>query len=118
MRIRTIFNTLPEEGERFTQPSLTVPDQTMSIREILNRYARGLPVGGSRIATFDEDDDLPDIKTLDLTERQELADQYEAEMLSLRSPKAKKPKKDSDAAKPLLEPTAEVPQTQGNTNLD
>ncbi len=52
----------------FTQPSLTVPDQTLSIRTILERYSRGLPVGGRSDEYYDEEDDMPDYRSLDLTE--------------------------------------------------
>lgn len=97
-----------QRGEVNTEPSLTVPDQTMSVREILIRYARGLPIGGSRQPVFDEDDDMPDPKTLDLVERQELSMKYSEELSAIRNKKAKKPSKDEGAPPPLLEPPAEL----------
>jgi len=54
------------------EPSLTVPDQTMNIRTILERYSRGLPVGGRTDIYYDEEDDMPDIRSLDLAEIQEM----------------------------------------------
>jgi hypothetical protein len=71
----------------FTQPSLTVPDQTMSIREILQRYSRGLPIGGRLDVYYDEEDDLPDPRTLDLAERQEIAENYNNEINEIKSRK-------------------------------
>lgn len=71
----------------FTQPSLTIPDQSMSIKTILERYARGLPVGGRLDEYYDEDDVLPDPRTLDLAERQELAEQYIQEINEIKSRK-------------------------------
>jgi hypothetical protein len=62
----------PVEGKKFTLPSMTVPDQTMSIRTILDRYSRGLPVGGRVDEYYDEEDTMPDYRTLDLTEIAEL----------------------------------------------
>jgi hypothetical protein len=59
----------------FTQPSQTVPDQTMSMRTILERYARGLPVGGRLDEYYDEDDTMPDYRTLDLVDIQNLKDE-------------------------------------------
>jgi hypothetical protein len=68
------------------EPSLTVPDQTMSIRTILERYSRGLPVTGFT-PYYDEEDDLPDPRTLDLAERQELAEKYSQEIENVKSRK-------------------------------
>jgi hypothetical protein len=62
----------PYDGEFNNEPSMTVPDQTMSIQTILERYARGLPIGGRTDEWYDEDDTMPDYRTLDLTEIAEL----------------------------------------------
>jgi hypothetical protein len=68
-------------------PSITVPDQTMSIRTILERHSRGLPIGGRLDEYYDGDNDLPDPRTLDLAERQELADLYKQEINEINSRK-------------------------------
>lgn len=65
-------NEFEKNYKIFTQPSMTIPDQTMSIRTILERYARGLPIGGRTDEYYDEEDTMPDYRTLDLTEIQEL----------------------------------------------
>ena len=39
----------------FTQPSQTVPDQTMSIPELIRRYAQGLPLGAPKVPMYEED---------------------------------------------------------------
>ncbi len=80
-------NTFEKKYKVFSQPSCTVPDQTMSIRTILERYARGLPVGGRLDEYYDEEDTLPDPRTLDLAERQELAEQYKQEINEIKSRK-------------------------------
>lgn len=67
-------------GEINDQPSETIPDESMSIREILARFAQGLSVGGGRTPIYDEDDDFPDPRTLDLAEIQDLRERYEAEL--------------------------------------
>jgi len=57
------------------QPSMTIPDQTMSMRTILDRYARGLPIGGTREGIFDDETETTrgiNPKTLDLTDIQRL----------------------------------------------
>lgn len=80
-------NEFEKKYKTFTQPSLTVPDQTMSIRTILERYSRGLPIGGRLDEYYDEEDDLPDPRTLDLAERQELAENYIQEINEIKSRK-------------------------------
>jgi hypothetical protein len=54
-------------------PSETIPDQSMSVRELLSRFANGLPLGGLKEQTYEgEDGDGIDPRRLDLAERQEL----------------------------------------------
>lgn len=67
--------------------SLTVPDQTLTVSQILERYTRGLPLGG-KVPIYDEEDTLPDVRTLDLAERQELREQYEEELSLIRRRKS------------------------------
>ncbi len=83
-------NTFDKKYKIFTQPSLTVPDQTMSIKTILERYARGLPVGGRLDDYYDEEDTLPNPLTLDLAERQELEEIYRFELNELQNKSRKK----------------------------
>jgi len=75
MRIKNFlnYNTFEKVYEKNDKPSQTVPDQTMSIRELLKRYASGLPLGGSKEPIYEgEDGDGIDPRRLDLAERQEL----------------------------------------------
>lgn len=84
-------------GEINTEPSLTVPDQTMSIREIMARYARGLPIDGARVEIWEgEDSDLPDPRTLDLAERQELAEEFTEEITRIRTAHASRKKQKNE----------------------
>lgn len=67
------------------QPSMTIPDQSMSVKTILDRFARGLPLGGSRVPVYDgEDDDMPDMARLDLAERQEIIENAKEELVELQ----------------------------------
>jgi hypothetical protein len=61
----------------FTLPSETIPDQTMSMREMLTRYAKGLPVGGVKEAIWDEHEENWGInpKTLDLVDIQAMKEE-------------------------------------------
>lgn len=77
-------------GEVNTLPSMTIPDQTMSIRTIVDRYARGLPVT-SFTPIYEGEEYIPDPKTLDLVERHEMAEQIRQEVESIKSRQWKKP---------------------------
>jgi hypothetical protein len=72
-------------GEVNTLPSMTIPDQTMSIRTIVDRYAKGLPVSAFTPIYEGEDFYMPDPKTLDLVERAELLENVKQEVESLKS---------------------------------
>lgn len=91
MKVKNSLNasTFDKKYEKNTSPSMTVPDQTMGLREILERYTRGLPINGN-VPIYDEDDDLPDPRTLDLSERHALAQSYKNELSEIHAKKSKK----------------------------
>jgi len=72
-------------GEHNDQPSMTVPDQALSIREILRRFSHGIPLDGQQIPIFDEnEDDLPDFRHMDLADRQEYEIQLKEELQAIQ----------------------------------
>lgn len=74
--------------ERFTEPSKTIPDQSLTIDEILKRYASGRPVNVKIYDEFTGDDDLQtgvDIRTLDLHEVHEMLQQSRANVEKLQT---------------------------------
>lgn len=81
--------------------SMTIPAQTLSIREIMKRFASGLPIDGEKVPVYNgEDDDMPDLSKMDLAERQEYLESAEKELVELklkidkdRLKKAEKPEK-------------------------
>jgi len=71
----------PYKGEVNNKPSETVPDQTMTMREILTRYAKGQSIDGVKIPLWEEGEGFAkDPETLDLAEREELATQAREEL--------------------------------------
>jgi hypothetical protein len=80
-----------QKGEVNTLPSMTIPDLTMSIRTIVDRYAKGLPVTAFTPIYEGEDFYMPDPKTLDLVDRAELLESAKQEVESLKSRQWKKP---------------------------
>lgn len=77
MRI-TQFNYSKEAKQLYKKfgPSQTIPDQTMSIRQIMQRYASGQPldVYNQGEAIWDEEGEGINPKTLDLSELHEYFD--------------------------------------------
>ncbi len=68
------MNYTKTEGQKFTQPSQTVPDQTLTVRELLVRHTRGLPLDGYREPIYDEDETSQGLRleSLDLVDKQQL----------------------------------------------
>lgn len=58
--------------------SMTIPDATMSISEIMLRFARGMPLGGRPDVYYDEDNEFDTERDYDLTELQEMQMQHKA----------------------------------------
>ena len=88
-RIKTQWNKhlFPDYYEVNNDPSLTVPDQTMSIKEIMVRYARGIPFDNTKIPIYDGEDDILegiDWRTLDLSEREEFKTRVSQELFELQ----------------------------------
>lgn len=71
---RSTLKKQPSKGEVNTMPSMTVPDQTMSLATIMQRYARGETLTG-KTPIWNELDTLPDLRTLDLAELEQIQQQ-------------------------------------------
>jgi len=90
MKIKNLLNAQDFEKsyEQSTKPSMTIPDQALTVKEILTRFARGIPVEQHTTIYEDvesPDDFLPDPRTLDLAERQQYAEMVQEELNHIRS---------------------------------
>jgi hypothetical protein len=66
----------PEKYEVNTQPSKTVPDQSLSVQEILRRYARGLPLSDVKTPIYEGEETYhPDLSKMDLADREAYLDE-------------------------------------------
>lgn len=81
--IHVTFLNYKEQGaqkQRFTTPSLTQPNDVLSIRDMLANHVRGLPISGREgVFLQDSDDDpdyFPDLHSMDLVEVMEQRDYY------------------------------------------
>lgn len=83
MTQHTTFLNYRETGadlEINTLPSQTQPDQVLSIREMLTRHVSGLPIASNHEnGAYHGDIFIPDVKSLDLTEIEDLRDYYAGE---------------------------------------
>lgn len=84
-----VFNLLtppPRQFEIVLGPSMTIPDQTMSIKDIMARFTRGLPIeGGKTPIYYGEENDFPDMSRLDISERQEIIENYQKELKDIQT---------------------------------
>lgn len=64
----TNYNQLDLFSESNNEPSLTVPDQTLTLRQLLLNHTRGHDLPPERNAVYNEDFDIPDPRKLDLTD--------------------------------------------------
>ena len=105
LRTSQNFELSPEDIESPTGISQTVPDQSMTVNELLDRHQRGLPIKAYDPVYYD--DDVPNIHAMDLVDIAEMREE-----LSERSAYLRKKLKDEKSI-PLdnLHPTH--PETSG-----
>jgi len=103
------YDYTEQHGEVNNLPSMTIPDQTMSVRTIVDRYTRGLPVTGFTPIYDGEDFYMPDPRTLDLVDRAELAEKTKQEVESIKSRQWKKPQDVENTVENLKNDVENVP---------
>lgn len=74
----------PKKGETFKKPSMTQPNQSMTIKEIVERHKRGFPIDGAKIPIYQGEDALPDISHLDLAEQQEIIEAMADQLVDVK----------------------------------
>lgn len=126
MKFNTYYKREKPVGEKVTGPSKTVPNQAMTIREIINRTEKGLPITGVRVPLYNETEDgiMPDLRNMDISEiyelKQRIADKEKQLRKKLQEDEEKKQQEEAEAyyrkkfatppAKPTeLTPVEEVP---------
>lgn len=72
----------PNYYEANKQPSQTVPDQTLSLRTLLDRYAKGLPLSGNpNEPQYFGDEQMPDLNKMDISEIHDLKNAIKSDIL-------------------------------------
>jgi len=98
---------------------MTVPEHTLSLREILNKHSQGIPLPNARDPYFELDSDADDdgfydgidIRTLDLSERYNLIRERQAELNDIKKEYAERRKKLRE--KPTEKPTDNKQSEEG-----
>lgn len=118
MKFQTQFNRASFMDKRYHKAkgiSKTIPDQAMSVREIIERSVRGLPTTGARVPVYLGDDhDLPDVEKMDLIDihnaRQEAQQTVNEIQEKLQKPKKRSQPKPELPLPPTSPETATPPQ--------
>lgn len=72
MKVYTHYDRPATRYQVFTQPSLTIPDQTMSLKTMVTKYVKGLPISAPHnVGTYTGDEIATDFNKLDLAEQEE-----------------------------------------------
>lgn len=69
----------PSKGVVYTDKKIVVPNQSMSLEEILHRFTRGEPLAiGREVQYHESDDDLEKVSNMDLVDRQEFVEKLKS----------------------------------------
>lgn len=87
MKFKTPYNATEFKTQREVNllPSLTIPDQTFTIKEILDRFARGLAFNGAKVPVYHGEEELPDTRRMDLADIEQYKESLQLEIEGLQS---------------------------------
>lgn len=122
--IKTLYNGkyFPKRGEVNTLPSLTIPDEAMSISELVKRFANGMPLDGGRLPQYDGEEEMTDLERLDLSERKAFIEEHKAVIEKVKSDvaerreAAEKKRLDDIIEERVQKKLAEQKQEKGGSN--
>ena len=116
----TLFNTWvnfkeeSREEEINTLPSETQPDEVLTVREMLERHVRGLPISGNEQGVYlpTEVGYIPDYRSLDLTEIDEYRKHYSEVIQRYNNPEPPTPTEEVGDQHPELDTPPPNPAKQ------
>jgi hypothetical protein len=83
-KVKNMLNTTPSDGVINNEPSQTIPDQSMTLKELLIRYAKGLPLADAKTPIWEGEEGFDiDPERLDLAEVEELAEKAREELAAI-----------------------------------
>lgn len=65
-------------AQQFVGESMTIPDQSLSIRDLINRYTMGRPIPTAEGVYTGDDDDLPDLDRMTIQQRMDYSRDLDA----------------------------------------
>ena len=68
------LRTKGEHPDLKNRVSKTIPNQSMTARELIIRFASGLPLDGAKTPIYEGDEEMPDIDKMDNIERERYYD--------------------------------------------
>lgn len=90
----------PKDHEVNNEPSRTVPNQSMTILEMVKRHQQGLPIEGSKgIPLYSGEELIPDLSGMDLADKQEYIDSVADHLVEVRARIDAAKKEAAEAAK-------------------
>lgn len=109
------FKLKPEHKEKNTLPSVTVPNESYTIQEIMERFVKGAPVNVKhKEAVFAKEDadfdshDLEKIHQGDIVERMEVADEMLSDLKAKEADLKDQQKKQAEALRQQKEEDEEL----------
>lgn len=98
--IRNHYNSkyFQKKGEVNEEPSLTIPDQSYTVQELLARFASGLPMSGQKIPMYDGEEETNDLEKLELSERMAIIRSAQEEIVEINE-RVKKRQMEAQEAK-------------------
>lgn len=125
---QTVFHKVERPQRKLSSVSAVQPDQTMSLRTILDRYARGIPVD-SPVGSgyYNDDPDNPssvlppgvNYADLDLTDKQAIREQIVEELADIADRHEKtRQKRKKDALKAELEEEVRLKIQKDGQNIE
>ena len=118
-RWKTNYNahTFPTVKETNYAPSMTVPHQALSMKEIMTRYAQGLGVDGIKVPVYNGEEDMAiDLKRLDLAEIQMLKEENAKTIVEMRRDMQRQAENSSSKYKDQEIPFEEINTDESNPN--
>jgi len=79
--------------EKTDKPSKTIPDQSMSVREIVSRFAKGLPISGNSQQPIWEGENPilpPNFQNLDMVEQRQIIQSLKTKVSQTQAELARK----------------------------
>jgi threonyl-tRNA synthetase len=76
----------PQGGEVFTQPSKAVPDQTISLKTLVTKYVKGMPISAPiNEGIYTDDNVAQDFTKLDLADQEQITEELFEEFRNIKS---------------------------------